>query len=62
MKRDSKAKMKMVLPAVGVSMAAGAALLMMAKPKKKHQMQKAAGRAIQAVGEAVEHFPGNLKM
>ena len=62
MKSSNKAKMKMVLPAVGGSMAAGAALLLMAKPKKKHQRQKAAGRAIRAVGEAVENFPGNLKM
>ena len=57
MKSSNKAKMKMVLPAVGVSMAAGAALLMMAKPKKKHQMQKAAGRAIRA---GVEHPAAEL--
>ena len=62
MKSSNKAKMKMVLPAVGVSMAAGAALLMMAKPTKKHQKQKAAGRAMRAVGEAVENFRANLKI
>ena len=39
-----------------------AALLMMARPKKKRNVQKAAGRAIRAVGEAVENFPGGLKM
>ncbi|HIT31879.1 MAG TPA: hypothetical protein IAC25_03470 [Candidatus Enterenecus stercoripullorum] len=62
MKSTNKAKMKAVLPAVGVSMAAGAALLMMVRPKKKHNIQKAAGKAIRAVGEAVENFPGGLKM
>ncbi|HIT02260.1 MAG TPA: hypothetical protein IAC21_05510 [Candidatus Enterenecus merdae] len=63
MKRSNKAKMKAVLPAVGVSMMAGAATLMIiARPKKRHNVQKAAGRAIRAVGEAVEHFPSNLKM
>lgn len=62
MKSNKKAKMKVVLPAVGMSMAAGAALMMMTRPKKKRQMQKAAGRAIRAVGDAVEHFPGGLKM
>ena len=53
-------KMKMgMVPAVGLSMAAGAAVLMMTKPKKKPStMQRAAGKAIKAVGEAVEHFPG----
>ena len=62
MKSTSKAKMKVVVPAVGASMAAGAALLMMARPKKKPTVQQTAGRAIRAVGEAVEHFPGSLKM
>ena len=63
MKRSNKAKMKAVLPAVGVSMMAGAATLMIiARPKKRHNVQKAAGRAIRAVGEAVENFPSNLKM
>ena len=51
-----KKKMGM-LPAVGLSMAAGAAVLMMTKPKKKSgSVQKAAGKALKAVGEAVEHF------
>ena len=54
---------KTVLPLAGVGMAAGAALLMMTRPQKKqHKMQKTAGRAIKAVGEAVEHFNGGFKM
>ena len=36
--------------------------LMMMPKKKKHSAQKAAGRAIKAVGEVVEHFNGSLKM
>ena len=56
-------KKKKILPAVGVSMAAGAALLMMTGTgKKKHKMQKTAGRAIKAVGEVVEHYHGGFKM
>lgn len=53
-------KMKMgMLPAVGLSMAAGAAVLMMTKPKKKSgTMQKAAGKALKAVGEVVENYNG----
>ena len=53
-------KMKMgMLPAVGLSIAAGAAVLMMTKPKKKAgAMQKAAGKALKAVGEAVENYNG----
>lgn len=53
-------KMKMgMIPAVGLSMAAGAAVLMMTKPKKKTgTMQKAAGKALKAVGEAVENYSG----
>ena len=53
-------KMKMgMLPAVGLSMAAGAAVLMMTRPKKKTgAVQKAAGKALKAVGEVVEHFNG----
>lgn len=53
---------KAVLPAVGLSVAAGAAVLMMMKPKQKPgTVQMAAGKAIKAVGEAVENFTG-LKM
>ncbi len=48
---------KTVLPAVGVTVVAGAAVLMM-KPRKRHHVQRAAGRAIKAVGEAVENFSG----
>ncbi len=52
-----------VLPMAGVGMAAGAALLMMTRPRgKQHKMQKTAGRAIKAVGEAVEHYHGGFKM
>jgi len=53
-------KMKMgMIPAVGLSMAAGAAVLMMTKPKKKSgTMQKAAGKALKAVGEVVENYNG----
>ena len=53
-------KMKMgMLPAVGLSMAAGAAVLMMTKPKKKQgTVQKAAGKALKAVGEVVENYNG----
>jgi len=56
-------KMKMgMLPAVGLSMAAGAAVLMMTKPKKKPgNVQKAAGKALKAVGEVVENYNG-MKM
>ena len=50
---------KAMLPAVGLSMAAGAAVLMMTKPKKKSgTMQKAAGKALKAVGEVVENYNG----
>ena len=62
MKSDNKNKLKAVLPVMGVSMAAGAALLMMARPKKRPSVQQAAGRALHAMGDAVEHFPGSLKM
>lgn len=54
---------KAMLPVAGATMAAGAAIGMMMLPKKKkHSAQKAAGRAIKAVGEAVEHFDGSFKM
>ncbi len=58
MKMDKKA----VIPIAGAAMVAGAALVMSMRPKKKTNMQKAAGRAIKAVGEAVENFHGSLKM
>lgn len=58
-----KMEKKAVLPIAGATMAAGAAIgLMMLPKKKKHSAQKAAGRAIKAVGEAVEHFNGLPKM
>lgn len=57
MKLDKKA----VLPIAGATMAAGAAIGMMMLPKnKKRSAQRAAGKAIKAVGEAVEHFNGSL--
>ena len=56
MKLDKKA----MLPIAGATMAAGAAIGMMMMPK--HSAQKAAGKAIKAVGEVVEHFNGSLKM
>ena len=59
MKMDKKT----MLPIAGATMAAGAAIGMMMMPKKKkHSAQKAAGKAIKAVGEAVEHFNGSFKM
>ena len=59
MKLDKKA----MLPIAGATMAAGAAIgLMMMPKKKKYSAQKAAGKAIKAVGEAVENFSGSLKM
>lgn len=55
---DKKMK-KTILPMAGAGMVAGAAYLMMKAPEKqKTRMQKTAGRAIKAVGEAVEHFNG----
>ena len=53
---------KTVLPAMGVSMAAGAAMLMLAKPHKKNKLQKTAGRAIRAVGDAIEHGRLDFRM
>ena len=52
-----------VLPIAGATMAAGAAIGMMMMPKKKkHSAQRAAGKAIKAVGEVGENFSGSLKM
>ena len=59
MRLDKKA----VLPIAGATMAAGAAIGMMMMPKKKkHSAQKAAGKAIKAVGDVVEHLDRSLKM
>ena len=59
MKMDKRA----VLPIAGATMAAGAAIGMMMMPRrKKRTAQRAAGKAIKAVGDAVEHFNGSLKM
>ena len=59
MKLDKKA----MLPIAGATMAAGAAIGVMMMPKKKnHSAQRAAGKAIKAVGEVVENFSGSLKM
>ena len=60
---DTQKGKKAVLPVAGAAMVAGAALLMMTRPgKKQHRMQKTAGRAIKAVGEAVEHYHGGFKL
>ena len=59
MKMDIKA----VLPIAGATMAAGAAIgLMMMPRKKKQSAQQAAGKAIKAVGDVVEHLDRSLKM
>ena len=59
MRMDKKA----MLPIAGATMAAAGAIgLMMMPKKKKHSAQKAAGRAIKAVGEVVQHFNGSFKM
>lgn len=59
MKMDKKT----MLPLAGATMMAGAAIGMAMMPKKKkHTAQKAAGKAIKAVGEVVENFSGSLKM
>jgi hypothetical protein len=52
---------KAVLPIAGLTMMAGVALGAM-MPRRKPSMQKTAGKAIKAVGEAVENFSGSLKM
>lgn len=54
---------KAVWPMVGLGMAAAAtAGIVMMKPRKKPTMQAAAGKAIKAVGEAVENFSSAMKM
>lgn len=55
---------KKVLPIAGATMAVGAAAMgmMMLPKKKKHSAQKAAGKAIKAVGDVVEHLDRSLKM
>ena len=59
MKMDKRA----MLPIAGATMAAGAAIgLMMLPRKKKQSAQKAAGKAIKAVGDVVEHLDHSLKM
>ena len=59
MKMDKKS----MLPIAGATMAAGAAIgLMMLPRKKKQSARKAAGRAIKAVGDVVEHLDHSLKM
>ena len=59
MKMDKRS----VLPIAGATMAAGAAIGLMMRPgKKKQSARKAAGRAIKAVGDVVEHLDRSLKM
>lgn len=53
------ARMSRVLPVVGLGMAAAAAGAVMMRPKKK---TTAAGKAIKAVGEAVESISAAMKM
>ena len=53
---------KAMLPIAGATMAAGAAIGLMMPKKKKKSAQKAAGRAIKAVGDVVEHLDRSLKM
>ena len=54
---------KTVLPMVGLSMAAAVTVgAVMMRPSKKKKMQAAAGKAIKAVGEAVESFSSAMKM
>ena len=59
MKMDTKT----MLPIAGATMMAGAAIGLMMRPgKKKQSARKAAGRAIKAVGDVVEHLDRSLKM
>ncbi len=60
---NMKMDKSMVWPIAGTALAAGAVAGIALMPrKKKRSAQKAAGRAIKAVGEAVENFSANLKM
>ena len=54
-------KRKVVLPALGVGVAAAAVGATMMKRHKKPTMQAAAGKAIKAVGEVVESFSNAMK-
>ena len=59
----AKMEKSMVWPIAGTALAAGAVAGIALMPrKKKRSAQKAAGRAIKAVGEAVENFSANFKM
>jgi len=60
---NAKQMKKAALPLAGAGMMVGAALVLAARPRKKqNKMQKTAGRAIKAVGEAVEHYHGSFKL
>ncbi len=50
-----------LLPAMGVGMAAAAVGMAMYSRKKKPTLQSTAGKAIKAVGEAVENFSQMMK-
>ena len=53
---------KVVLPAVGMGMAAAAVgMAMHSRRKKTPSLQSAAGKAIKAVGEVVENFSNMTK-
>ena len=54
---------KTILPIAGATMAAGAAIGLMMRPgKNRKSARRAAGKAIKAVGDVVEHLDHSLKM
>lgn len=53
---------KLMLPAMGIGAAAAAMSAAMMKPRKKAKLQAATGKAVKAVGEAVESFAKAMKM
>lgn len=55
-------KMSMMIPVAGLSMLAGGVMGMALSPKKKSKMQKMAGKAAKAAGDAMENLSGVLKM
>lgn len=54
-------KMSMMIPVAGLSMLAGGVMGMALSPKKS-KMQKMAGKAAKAAGDAMENISGALKM
>lgn len=54
---------KAILPAIGLSLAAGAALSMALKPKTGiKDMKRKAGKALHSVGEMVEDLSNTMQM